>query len=98
MCESARESLDLHAREWIADVKGKNARMLRHALSPNGTTASRLAQPFPDHGDCKSRENQWSDHPHGRRFGIASHTTTSRNMPPVTNPSRTQSSACHQAS
>lgn len=35
---------------------------------------------------------------HGRTFGIATVTSTSRNMRPVTNPSRTQSSACHQSS
>jgi hypothetical protein len=35
---------------------------------------------------------------HGRTFGIAAVTSTSRNMRPATSPSRTQSSACHQSS
>ena len=36
--------------------------------------------------------------PHGRTLGVAPFTSTSRTIPPTTNPSRTQSSACHQSS
>jgi len=35
---------------------------------------------------------------HGRAFGMAAVTSTSRNMPPSISPSRTHLSACHQSS
>jgi hypothetical protein len=42
--------------------------------------------------------NTCHSHPQGRFFGIVVVTSTSRNIPPSTNPSRTQLSAFHQSS